>query len=397
MADNLVNRLEAMYANDEVLGYLSNRLSGDKLKAGWIETGLVSKGIKGDLVNKENQEGYVIPLSTTIRAVIDRDIKYPDDAGILILGEPGLLCEKFVVVFKNESDDDKLIRNISAFWIKGYTPNEITRLFLKHELGSGLLSTFDEPGVDYIEYLRDQISSGILEEAFSLVIPSNWRKSRNWISDLLKEDSSESMLLIQDWSKNTVSLAYLLSNWIKDMSEQLKIEKLVGACFFIRGNISEGFFWDGPREIMTCSQFNTPDIEQIAMNILLPLWDTSGAPIHSTTSDDDSDIKSKDTIHGESIPPSPPLLPQEFEEIAHRARGLVGKIDIDDTFRRIERIEAILGELEYARDQEDEKTTVPHPDLMESRIKEALDSLEEITNRLEELEKRLVTVCKEIE
>ncbi|MCK5237976.1 MAG: hypothetical protein KAR33_00425, partial [Candidatus Thorarchaeota archaeon] len=118
MTDNLVNLLEAMHANGEVLGHLSIRFPGDKLKAGWIETGLLTKGITGNLVDKENQNRYVIPLSTSMRSVIDRGVSSSGAAGIMLLGTPGLRSEKFVVVFRNESQDGKLFRNISAFWIK---------------------------------------------------------------------------------------------------------------------------------------------------------------------------------------------------------------------------------------------------------------------------------------
>jgi hypothetical protein len=386
-----------MHANDEVLGYLSLRFLGNTLKAGWIEKALVSKGISGNLVDKENQNRYVIPLSTTIKSIIDRGINYPGDSGILILGIPGLTCEKFVVVFRNESDDDEMYRILSAFWIKNYNPNEITRLFLKHEMGSALLTAFDEPVVDYIEYLRDQASTGHCVESFSLSIPSNWRKSRTWIPDLIKEDSSDSVLLNHDAAKNTTALALLFSNWIKDMTDTLQLDKLVGACFFIRGNIAEAFFWDGARDILTSSTFSSPDIEKHAMNILLPLWDDSSKPISSSPPPEDIPTASERESPTESVPVRPPPLPPEFKEIESRARGLVNRIDIDDTFRRIERIESILGELEHSQEQEEDKPTSSHPNLMESRIKDALDSLEDLTKRLSELEERIVTVCRELE
>ncbi len=397
MTDNLVNLLEAMHANGEVLGHLSIRFPGDKLKAGWIETGLLTKGITGNLVDKENQNRYVIPLSTSMRSVIDRGVSSSGAAGIMLLGTPGLRSEKFVVVFRNESQDGKLFRNISAFWIKEFTPHEITRIFLRHELGVDVSSSFDEPGVDYVEYIREQTTIGTCAEAFSLNVPSDWSNLRTWIPDSVKDDSSDSIIFKHETSKNSTALALLLSNWIKDMSETLKIDKPVGACFFIRGETSELFFWDGPRNILTTSIFNESDIDKHAMNILLPLWAVSTEPIPSTKVAIDTPIGDSKAPSSEPTTEGPPRIPPEYEEIARRARGLVSKIDIEDTYRRIERIESILGELEHTRNQKDEQPAASHPNLMESRIKEAIESLEEITKRLSELEERIVTVCREIE
>jgi hypothetical protein len=399
MTSSLANHLDELYANKDIQGYLSLSFKGEKLKAGWIEKGILSKCIDGELIDKENQNKYVIPLSTSLKAVIDRGINYPGDAGILILGPSGLTCEKFVIVFRNESKEDEISRMVSAFWIKGYNPNEITRLFLKYELGSDLLSTFEEPGIDYIEFLREQTSTGLCTETFSLRIPSNWMKSRTWIQDLVKDDTSDSVLFKHDVSNNTTALALLFSIWMKDMIESLKIDKPIGACFFLRGNHTEAFFWDGPREILTSSSFGKPDVECLAMNILLPLWAESSEPIPSRESEGPSESDSSHST-GEAIPPTP-SLPPEFEAIQSRVRGLLNRIDVEDTYRRVERLEAIVGELEYQQEQvQKQKKEEPAPqysNLMESRIKDALDSLEELTKRLAELEERFISVCKNLE
>jgi hypothetical protein len=397
--DTLASRLEAMHANGEVIGHLSIRFSGDKLKAGWIEKGLLSKGIKGTLTDKENQNRYVIPLSTSMRSVIDRGLNGTGEAGIILLGEPGLRTEKFVMVFRNEHTDNELTRYISVFWINDSTPADIVNLFLKHELQLPISNTFDEPGIDYIEYVRDQTSTGNCNESLSIRIPSKWETTRTWIPDSLKDESGDQVIFKYQVSKITSALALLMSNWIKDVRESLKMSKIVGSSLFIRGEATEAFFWDGSRNIMTTSQFNSSSIETHAANILIPLWAESSETIPSVSpTKDDAPKKTEKPV--ETVPVSPPTIPPEYEELASRAQGLVRRIDIEDTYRRIERIEAIVSELEHMQqkeEEEEEKSSTSHPNLMESRIKEALESLEELTQRLSELEERLINVCRDLE
>ena len=381
-----------MHAEGEVLGHISVRMKGKALRAGWIEEGIISKSIGGSLEDKETQIQFVIPLSSTVRHIVDRGLNDDGDAGIVILGEQGLDNNKFVLVFRNEFKDGDLSRHVSAFWIQKHNPHEIFRLFLKHELGQELSGTFSEPAVDYVEYLREQVSLNRCTEALSVRIPENWNTSRAWINDTLRARSNDTILLRHNPTNLSISLGLLLSNWISEVNETLRIKNPVAACLFQRAGILESFFWDGPGEIATVSIFEDSDMESLSMNLVLPLWALSQERTQPPS-------KTREVVSTSSEVSSSSVeeLPPEYKIILSKAEELVGSVDIDDTFRRIERIEGVLGELEHIGERATEPSSSTKANQMESRLRKTLDRLEHLVSSLNELEERIESACKQME
>ncbi|MDF1537523.1 MAG: hypothetical protein P1Q69_01290 [Candidatus Thorarchaeota archaeon] len=399
MTDGLSSRLSSMHAEGKILGHISVQTDANTLRAGWIEEGIVSKSIDGSIDEKENQRQYVIPLSSTVRHLVDRGLNTAGDAGIVILGEQGLDNDKFVLVFRVESDEGNIFRYVSAFWIRKYNPHEILRLFLKYELGQELSGTFSEPAIDYVEYLREQVSMNRCPEVFSLRIPENWKTSHAWINDILKARSNETTLLRHNPTNRSIPLGLLMSNWISEINTTLKIKNPVAACLFQRTSGLESFFWDGPGKIATVAIFEDSDVESLSMNLILPLWVTSKEPIYppSKTKEGIAREETDSLVPSEAISSKMKELPPEYKIILSKAEDLMESVDVDDTFRRIERIEGVVGELEHMSTKEIKKPSSTRANQMESQLRKALDRLDQLVSSLDELEERIESACKQME
>ncbi len=388
-----------MHAEGEILGHISVQTDAKTLRPGWIEEGIISRSIDGSLDEKENQQRYIIPLSSTVRHLIDRGLNTNGDTGIVILGEQGLDNDKFVLVFRNESKEGNVSRNISAFWIRKHNPHDILRLFMKYELGQELSGVFSEPAIDYVEYLREQVSMNRFLEVFSLRIPDNWNTSRTWINDVLRSRSDDTTLLRHNPTNRSIPLGLLLSNWMTEVNSTLKLRKPIAACLFHRDTSLESFFWDGPGKIATVAILENSDIESLSINLILPLWASSKERMDSRSitpkgifrQEKDLHVSSKESYSQEFE------LPPEYGVMLSKAEALMNSVNIDDTFRRIERIEGVLGDLEHLSEMETESSSSTTANQMESRLRKALDRLDQLVSSLDELEERIESVCKHME
>lgn len=377
-----------MYTNDEVKGYLAVRIIGDQLKPGWLETGILSKGISGSLGSKPNQVEYVIPLSSTIRCIIDRGISDDGDAGFVIYGESGLKEEKFVVAFKVSQENTDTIRDFLAFRISGYSPHDIARLVLKFDMGMNLIAESSEPQVDYIEYIKEQSVVADTLQGFSLRMPANWANPRGWIPELLSAPQNEDVLLKLGTIQDCIAKSLLLSSWVLEMIENLLVRDPIAACFFVRGDVLESYFWDGPRDLMTSLISKGLDLETFTTNVLIPLWAKTDELVISSS-------RIKEVI----VEAEPQPIEDEQKKLSSKERKLLQKVewvlrdvDVNDTMRRIERAESILSELERLSTVKEEEPQVKSNHL-ESRIKETLDRLEALNERLSSIERRLEKIC----
>ncbi|MFW9888164.1 MAG: hypothetical protein ACFFER_08285, partial [Candidatus Thorarchaeota archaeon] len=82
MNDEAITRLQAMYSSSEVLGYLVAQLPEKGLKSGWVEEGLLAKGLQESSTTKFNQENYIEPTHEAIQLMADRAMDAPGRTGI---------------------------------------------------------------------------------------------------------------------------------------------------------------------------------------------------------------------------------------------------------------------------------------------------------------------------
>ncbi len=362
------------------------------LRPGWIEDGIISKSFEGSLDDKDVQKKYIIPLSSTMRSIVDRGLNNDGDAGIVIIGEQGLPSEKFVLIFRNEFGREDISRHVYVFWIKEHTPFEILQLFLKNEIGEDLTEGPKEPVIDYVEYLREQVYLNRCADVFSPRLPEHWQASRTWINDSLRTRSEDAILLRENPTNASISLGLLLSNWISEINENMKIKKPIAACIFQRSGNLETFFWDGPREIVTTAIFEDYDMASLSTNLIMPLWTSSKEYIQPL-----SKTVSTGSVTSTSSSPVMTEVPSEYKAILSRVQNLLGSVDIDDTFRRIERIEGVIGELEHMSEKDSNQPTSTRINQMESRLRKALDRLDNLVDNLSELEERIESIYKQME
>jgi hypothetical protein len=157
LSNDITTHLQALYHSGQISGYIHSKLTDGSLKTGWIEQGLLSKGVKGQLRDKNNQESLVIPADRFAR--LARDHGELDDTTLVIIGSKGLVARKFVAIVFGQQGSQSLI----AFQIQKTSPYEIIR-FLLHALGKKSSQLLEEPNLDYVEQLRIDASEGEVAE-----------------------------------------------------------------------------------------------------------------------------------------------------------------------------------------------------------------------------------------
>ena len=210
------------------------------------------------------------------------------------------------------------------------------------------------------------------------------------------ESEGDTILLRLGKISDCASLSILLSNWVAEMVENLLIRDPIAACLFVRGGKTEGFFWDGPRDIMTTAVLSGSDLETMAIHILTPLWADSADIMPSVTRTkevvvgDFADIGEEGQYREDSIS-------REEKRLLAKINRVLGDVDILDTLKRIERIESILSELERIDNRPVEEVQTPKSNHLESRIREVLERFEALNERLATLEKRIQTIVPKAE
>ena len=197
MSNDIATHLQALYHSGQISGYIHSNLSDGPLKTGWIEQGLLSKGMKGNLRDKHNQESLVIPADRFARLARDRGGW--TDAALVIIGPKGLAASKFVAMVYGPQGSQSLI----AFQIQKTSPHEIVRFLLQNALGTKVSKLFEEPNLDYIEQLRMDASEGEVNEMTVLSLPKMQVKLSVWMKEALLSPSSES-IEIQHGTSNAI-------------------------------------------------------------------------------------------------------------------------------------------------------------------------------------------------
>ncbi len=381
-----------MYVNDDILGYICVNLPSGPFTPGWIETAIVSKGLKGTLRSKNNQKIYVTPIQETAKAFLDRGLDQVGETGIAILGMPGLSAEKLVILVRKSKNDTM---NAVAFRSKDYNPLEIIRIILKFEFNRSLSSEFEEPPLDYLESLKDDANERFVTELLALQIPSGKNLTRSWIHDAVKDESTDSGIILMKHGKLRISpaIGLLFSNWITSITDVKQHSKLIAACLVMRTKTTEGFFWDGPRKTVSMCIYKGNDLEDYSRKVLLPLWAlpterirpplrTREVLISGDDSKDESPIR-QDTDESDKVSPD---LAKSLESIS----SVIDAIDINNLQNRLERIEHIFDAIEI----EKPKPSVSNRTQIESRLNETVDRLESLITRLSKLEKRINAIQK---
>jgi hypothetical protein len=405
--DEAITRLQAMYSSSEVLGYLVAQLPEKGLKSGWVEEGLLVKGLQESSTTKFNQENYIEPTHEAIQLMADRAMDAPGRTGIFILGEPGLESSKLVVLLSDDEHARGRVKLVTTIWLRDYSPHDIIRLVLKYLLREKLSPEFEEPNLDYIEQLRIDAIEWEAAEVLSLSIPGRKFNTSIWIKQAIEQPEEEYSIALRCGKLRQIpAFALLFSRWLIDLPIFEDLNLGVAAAIFRKEDNVELAIWDNPRELATFAILMDSDLEDITRKFLVPAWFERGDRIHPPVRTREVVVsKPGGIIEGvkKSFSLSEPVKPMISDEEKRAAQSLTKLVD--DLRARMEKfpVEEIIERLEVIENQStllaeqlnsammtgdfggDEGVAVG---MLRSKLGHLLDRLEELSERLGNIEER---------
>jgi hypothetical protein len=405
--DEAITRLQAMYSSSEVLGYLIAQLPEKGLKSGWVEEGLLAKGLQESSTTKFNQENYIEPTHEAIQLMADRAMDAPGRTGVFILGEPGLESSKLVVVLSDDERAHGRVKLVTTIWLRDYSPHDIIRLVLKYLLGEKLSSEFEEPRLDYIEQLRIDAIEWEAAEVLSLSIPGRKFNTSIWIKQAVEQPEEEYSIALRCGKLRQIpAFALLFSRWLIDLPMFEDLNLGVAAAIFRKEDSIELAIWDNPRELATFAILLDRDLEDITRKFLVPAWFERGDRIHPPIRTREVVVsKPGGIIEGvkKSFSLAESVEPMISDEEKRAAQNLTKLVD--DLRERMEKfpVEEIIERLEIIENQSsllaerlnsammtgdfrgDEGAAVG---MLRTKLGHLLDRLEELSERLGNMEER---------
>ena len=368
LPNDITTHLQALFHSGQISGYVHSKLPVGPLKTGWIEQGLLSKGMKGKLRDKNNQESLVIPADRFARLARDRSGWH--DTALVIIGPKGLHSDKFVAMVSGKQDSQSLI----AFRITKTTPHEISQFLLKNALEKTVSKTFEEPNLDYIEQLRIDASEDRVKEMTVLSLPKKQVKMSEWMKEVLLSPSSESVEAQHGVSKQIPTLAALITRWLTGLELFKGTSNGIASLVFVGKKTMDVCLWDQPQRLVTFSIFMHDNLETLSKNYLTPLWVVPGERIESQRPDREVTVESRKASETQpsSTSPGRRILPstEDTEEV------------LEYLSKRLEQIESNLD----ISTSDIDRTTM---DALQSRLAENIERIETLSKRLGDLEKRL--------
>jgi hypothetical protein len=406
--EEAITRLQAMYSSSEVLGYLISQLPEKGLKSGWVEEGLLAKGLQESSTTKFNQENYIEPTHEAVHLMADRAMDAPGRTGVFILGEPGLDSSKLVVVLSDDPGARGRVKLVTAIWLRDYSPQDLIRLVLKYILGEKLSSEFEEPNLDYIEQLRIDAIEWEAAEVLSLRIPGRKFNTSIWIKQAIQQPEEEYSIALRCGKLRQIpAFALLFSRWLIDLPLFEDLNLGIAAAIFRKEDSVELAVWDNPRELATFAILLDTDLEDIARKFLVPAWFERGDRVHPPVRTREVVVsKPSGLVEGvkKSFSLTEPVKPIAISEEERRAAEALTKL-VDDLRTRMEKfpVEEIIERLEVVENQSKMLSEQQKSDMMtgefrgdegaavgmlRNKLGHMLDRLEELSERLEAIEKR---------
>jgi hypothetical protein len=378
MSSDIITRLQALFHSGDITGYIHSNLPADSLKTGWIEKGLLSKGMKGQLRDKHNQESLVVPADRCTR--LTRDMTDGGYASIAIIGSKGLRERKFAaMVYENEG-----FQSLIAFQIQNKTPLEIIQLLLQ-ALDREISDHQEEPNLDYVEQFRIDAGERIVKDALVLSLPKEIAKISEWIKATIQEKSSDSILLRHGSSKDLSVFSALLTRWVNGLELFRETKSAIAACMFVKKKDMDVCFWDSSQRIASFTSIVSTNVEEIGRKYLLPLW----------------------MIPGDSLKPPPRkkevvLDPRPSKKkVKPEVTRTESSVEIEDLRRRLDEVSISdlatqLESIETSLRTSSNTQTLDKGGLeaLQSRLSENIDRIETLAKRLVELEKRIKKISR---
>ncbi len=376
LSNDIATHLQALYHSGQISGYIHSNLTEGSLKTGWIEQGLLSKGMKGNLRDKNNQESLVIPADRFAR--LARDLGGMEDAAFVIIGSKGLTTRKFAAMVFRLQESQSLI----AFQIQKTSPHDIVRFLLQNVLGKKVNPHFEEPNLDYVEQLRMDASEGELDEMIVLTLPKKQSKMSEWMKEALLSPSSES-IEIQHGTYNTIpKFAALVTRWLTGLELFKSTPSSIASMVFVGQKTMNACFWDQPQRKVAFTTFNRDDIEGLSRKYLTPLWIVPGESVESPKPTREVTVEPRKVVASSKKPthidrPEKPILPSTKD----------AEKTLANLSRRLDSIESQItsSKIDTGVTMKDRGSL----DVLHSRLSDNIERIESISKRLNDLEKRI--------
>jgi hypothetical protein len=376
LSNDISIHLQALYHSGQISGYIHSKLTDGSLKTGWIEQGLLSKGLKGNLRDKNNQESLVIPADRFARLARDRGDW--EDVALVIIGSKGVAAGKFVAMVFGRQGSQSLI----AFQIQKTSPHEIIRFLLQNVLGKKTTELFEEPNLDYVEQLRMDASEGEVDEMTVLSLPKKQVKVSEWMKEALLSPSSES-IEIQHGTSNTIpKFAALATRWLSGLELFKATPSGIAVLIFIGHRTMDACFWDQPQRKVAFTTFNHDNLEFLSRKYLTPLWIVPGERVEVPTPTREVTVEPRKAFVSSKKPSSPERHEGQISTSIKDAEKMLANLS-----RRLDSLESKFKLSETDSDVVvNDRSTL---DVLQSKLSENIERIESFSKQLIDLEKRI--------
>ncbi|MHA1942958.1 MAG: ABC transporter C-terminal domain-containing protein [Candidatus Thorarchaeota archaeon] len=376
ISNDITTRLQALYHSGEVFGYIHSKLPEGTLKTGWIEQGLLSKGMKGQLIDKYNQESLVIPADRFAR--LTRDMSDSGSTSIAIFGPRGLDNQKFVAIVFGKAKSQSLI----AFQIQKQSPLEIIRFLLQYGLGKTVSKRYDEPNLDYVEQLRMDANQRLVNDMLVFSLPKGKAKMSEWIKVALQKGSSDDIVVRHGNSKELSVFSVLLTRWVNGLELFRGMQSAIAACVFVKNEHMVVCLWDSPQRIAAFSSINGIDVEELSRKYLVPMWTAPGDSIQPKR---EVVLESRvSTSRRKTTPDSKMIRPVDIQDNFESLSTRLDKLPIAKLETRLDDLETQI--MTKSGSSSHDKGSF---ETLQTRLSDNIDRIEILSKRLVELEKRI--------
>ncbi|MFW9956508.1 MAG: hypothetical protein ACFFCT_00435 [Candidatus Odinarchaeota archaeon] len=382
MTDDLPTHLQALYHSGNVSGFISARMPSEKLTTGWIEQGLLQKALTGKLHDKKNQEQLIIPADRFARLTRDLEGTTHSFVGLLIIGRRGLTEPKLNVLVYGASDNSTESMTTVAFWTKNLNPTETIRTIARHAFARNSFMESPEPDLDYIEQLKADVSTGLVQNLLSLRVKTGKRNITEWLRDSIRNvDDSKDVIAYAGKLESFSRSALLLSRWITSLELFKEYEDNIAAILMKFENRMELCLWDNSQNFATFATIKGTDIEHTVKGYISAMWAGKQDLAASKSRMPEVVIATERQIESASKKSRTEVLPE---------RTIVSLSEIE---QRIEALESTIRALASLNKEQptniDQSISIVH-----TRLVEIIDRLATLTTRFNELEKKLSNVGK---
>ncbi|MFW9793710.1 MAG: hypothetical protein ACFFEE_05390, partial [Candidatus Thorarchaeota archaeon] len=276
-------------------------------------------------------------------------------------------------------------QSLVAFNIQNQSPLDIVRSLLQHGLGEKVSREFQEPNLDYIEQLKLDANEQYVEDMIVLSLPKGIVKLSEWIKSVMKEGSSDDIMIRHGTSKELPVFTALLTRWVNSLELFRSTRNSIAACLFMRNNKVDVCLWDSPQRIAAFAAITGIGFDEISRKYLVPMWNVPGESIQP--------IRQKKQVVLESK-----MSMSQRKPIADRQASISDdvKMNLESIASRMEKLsiselKSRLDNLESQVQIETVSSTTEKGslDALQSRLADNIDRIETLSKRLVELEKRI--------